>query len=99
MAAHLLVELARQRTPRAKVCANGAGVNMKDVGLYVRYTLMIVAFIVARRAPALSSLAGCQEFLFGAGGGRHPSEDMRGARRVAEARICRSLAYLTRPTR
>ena len=60
---------------------------------------MIVALIVARRAPALSSLAGCQEILFGAGGGRHPSEDMRGARRVAEARICRSLAYLTRPTR
>ena len=99
MAAHLLVELARQRTPRAKVRANGAGVNMKDVGLYVRYTLIIAGFIVARRAPALSSRAGCQEFLFGAGGGRHPSEDMRGARRVAEARICRSLAYLTRPTR
>ena len=72
---------------------------MKDVELYVRYTAMIVALIVARRAPALSSMAGCQEFLFGAGGERHPSEDMRGARRVAEARIRRSLAYLTRPTR
>ena len=58
---------------------------------------MIVALIVARRAPALSSMAGCHEFLFGAGGGRHPSEDMRGARRVAEARTCLSLAYLTRP--
>ena len=67
---------------------------MKDVGLYVRYTLMIVAFIVAQRAPALSSLAGCQEFLFGAGGGRHPSEDMRGARRVAEARIYMPFASL-----
>ena len=42
---------------------------MKDVELYVRYTAMIVALIVARRAPALSSMAGCQEFLFGAGGG------------------------------
>ena len=52
---------------------------MKDVELYVRYTAMIVALIVARRAPALSSMAGCQAFLFGAGGGRHPSEDMRGA--------------------
>ena len=101
MAAHLLVGLARQRTPRAHIGVSGwcARVNMKDVELYVRYTAMIVALIVARRAPALSSMAGCQEFLFGAGGGRHPSEDMRGARRVAEARICRSLAYLTRPTR
>ena len=99
MAAHLLVGLARQRTPRAMVSANHARINMKDVELYVRYTAMIVALIVARRALALSSLAGCQEILFGAGGGRHPSEDMRGARRVAEARICRSLAYLTRPTR
>ena len=67
---------------------------MKDVGLYVRYTLMIAAFIVARRAPALSSLAGCQEFLFGAGGGRHPSEDMRGARLVTEARIRHLVAHL-----
>ena len=31
---------------------------MKDVELYVRYTAMIVALIVARRAPALSSMAG-----------------------------------------
>ena len=72
---------------------------MKDVELYVRYTAMIVALIVARRAPALPSMAGSQEFLFGAGGERHPSEDMRGATRVAEARTCLSLAYLTRPTR
>ena len=72
---------------------------MKDVELYVRYTAMLVALIVARRALALSSMAGCQEILFGAGGERHPSEDIRGARLVAEALIRRAVTHLPRPTR